>query len=57
MDVIDQNGSTPLFYAVTLGRECQLDDCAFKSGPNFANLKCQVFRNVFNMRPILPFAI
>ena len=46
VDVIDQNGSTPLFYAVTLGRECQLDDCAFKSGPNFANLKCQVFRNV-----------
>ena len=47
VDVIDQNGSTPLFYAVTLGRECQLDDCAFiKSGPNFENLKCQVFRNV-----------
>ena len=37
---------TPVAYVVDLGGKdisgCQYDDCLFKSGLNFANLKCQV---------------
>ena len=35
MDVTDQNGSTPLFYAVTLGHvECASQLLSFEADPN-----------------------